>query len=71
MMHHATDVRSLQTFHDQHRDRLAASAGRRGRPVRQRIAAVRVAVAGWIAPHGVRPVRIPAAGPAMDGTLHA
>ena len=71
MMHHATDLRSLQTLHDQHRDRLAASAGRRGRPVRQRIAAVRVAVAGWIAPGGVRPDRIPAARTTVDGTLQA
>ncbi len=71
MNHHATDLRSLQTLHDQHRDRLAGSSGRRGRPLLQRIAAVRVAVAGWIAPGGVGPVGIPPAGTTMDGTLRA
>ena len=71
MMHHATDLGSLQTFHELQRDRLAASAGRRGRPLRQRVAAWRVSLAGWIAPRGVRPVRIPAARTTMDGTLHA
>ena len=71
MNHHATDLRSLQTLHDQHRDRLAGSSGRRGRPLLQRIAAVRVAVAGWVAPRGVRPVGIPAARTTVDGTLHA
>ena len=69
MMKHATDLRFLQAHHDQLRDRLAASGGRRGRPLRQRIAAARVVVAGWIAPHGVRPVRIRAADTSMDGTL--
>jgi hypothetical protein len=70
-MNYATDLRSVQALHDHHRDRLVASAGRRGRPLGQRIVAVRVALAGWIAPHGVRPVRIRAARTAMDGTLHA
>ena len=71
MMDHATDLRFLQAHHDQLRDQLAASRGRRGRPLRQRIAAVRAAMAGWIAPHGVRPVGVPPAGRSMDGTLHA
>ena len=71
MMHHATDLWSLQTLHDQHRDRLVASAGRRGRPLRQRIADWRTSLAGWIAPRGVRPVGIPAARTTVDGTLHA
>ena len=71
MMHHATDLRSLQTLHDHHRDRLAASAGRRGRPLRQRIAGWRTSLAGWIAPNGVRPAGIPAARRSVDGTLHA
>ena len=52
MMHHATDLRSLQTLHQLHRDRLAASASQRGRPLRQRIAAARMSLAGWIAPRG-------------------
>ena len=71
MMHHATDVGSLQALHELQRDRLAASAAPRGRPLRQRFVAVRVILAGWIAPRGVRPVRAPAARRSMDGTLPA
>ena len=71
MMHHATDLGSLQALHELQRDRLAASAGRRGRPLRLRVAAWRVSLAGWVAPHGVRPVQIRAADTTMDGTLPA
>ena len=71
MMYQATDVGSLRALHELQRDRLTASAVQRGRPLCQRIVGWRVSLADWIASQGVCPVRIPAAGSAMDGTLRA